>query len=99
MNQIVNKKMLRSSNPLKFYSDPGHGWLAVKKEDVELLNLEISPFSYQKGKTVYLEEDCDASKFLDAYFKYTEIDPQSYKCDERSCNGSSPIRGYEKYSK
>jgi len=46
---------------IKFYSDPGHGWGAVKRKVlVELGILEkITPFSYQKGQTVYLEGDCD----------------------------------------
>lgn len=53
----------------KFHSDPGHGWLAVKRQlliDLGILNT-ISHCSFQKGKTIYLEEDCDAPKFLAAY--------------------------------
>jgi hypothetical protein len=51
-----------------FHSDTGHGWLAVKRTEVEALGIatKISPFSYQKGKTVYLEEDVDAGLFLKA---------------------------------
>jgi len=51
----------------RFYNDPSHAWLAVKR--IELLRLgiinKISPYSYQKGKTVYLEEDDDARKFIE----------------------------------
>ena len=44
------------------HSDPGHGWLAVKLSEIKMLGIEtdISEFSYIKGKTAYLEEDCDA---------------------------------------
>ncbi len=53
---------------LKFYSDAGHGWLAVPRSKLHSLNIldKISEYSYQSksGKTVYLEEDCDATLFL-----------------------------------
>jgi hypothetical protein len=49
--------------------DAGHEWLAVKQN--ELVNLDIahkiSAYSYMKGGTVYLEGDCDAAVFIDAY--------------------------------
>ena len=53
----------------KFYSDPGHGWLEVDRDDLRELSLEdsISGFSYQDDSKVYLEEDCDASLFLREY--------------------------------
>ena len=51
---------------VKFYSDPGHGWGAVKIQKLYELGIadKISSFSYQKGGTVYLEEDCDMHQFL-----------------------------------
>ena len=51
-----------------FHSDSGHGWLAVKRGEIEKLGIadKISTFSYQKGKTVYLEEDTDLSTFKTA---------------------------------
>ncbi len=51
----------------KFYHDAGHGWLAVPIEEVRELNVKISQYSYIKGETVYLEEDCDAPLFMKAY--------------------------------
>jgi hypothetical protein len=53
---------------LNFYSDPSHGWLEVKRADLIALGIEddISGFSYQKGAKVYLEEDNDMSRFMDA---------------------------------
>jgi hypothetical protein len=52
----------------KFHSDGGHGWLAVKKTELQMLGIEstISEFSYQRGGTVYLEEDSDAPAFINA---------------------------------
>lgn len=54
--------------PIVFYSDPGHGWFAVKRADCEALGIleKISNYSYQRGQTVYLEEDCDASLYFAA---------------------------------
>jgi hypothetical protein len=51
-----------------FTSDPGHGWLHVKRSELARLNLldKVSSYSYQRGETVYLEEDCDASLFRQA---------------------------------
>jgi hypothetical protein len=50
----------------KFYSDPAHAWLAVKRKELIELGLEnpISSYSYQRGDTVYLEEDQDATLFI-----------------------------------
>ena len=52
-----------------FHTDPGHGWLAVPFKDIEALGVgdKISGYSYVKGKTAYLEEDCDAAVFINAY--------------------------------
>ena len=49
--------------------DAGHEWLAVRKSELEQLGIahQISAYSYQKGSTAYLEGDCDAARFLDAY--------------------------------
>jgi hypothetical protein len=80
----------------KFYSDAGHGWLAVKRKVLlEFLDAnQISTYSYQRGGTVYLEEDCDASLFLSkvrgAGYKY-EIEEKRSKTDR------SIIRSYESY--
>lgn len=52
-----------------FYSDPSHGWLKVQRKELVELGIEsqISGYSYQKGDAVYLEEDSDASQFIDAW--------------------------------
>jgi hypothetical protein len=53
-----------------FHVDPGHGWLEVDWTDLKALSLnptDFSRYSYRRGNTFYLEEDCDASKFAAAY--------------------------------
>lgn len=53
---------------LNFYSDPGHGWLAVPLKLLDQLGIldQISPYSYMRGRWAHLEEDCDLSLFMDA---------------------------------
>jgi hypothetical protein len=78
-----------------FHSDAGHGWIAVKRRELVELGIidKISSCSYQKGKTVYLEEDCDAGLFIQAMndkgtpFQYRE-----------SYVEYSPIRRYNHFS-
>jgi hypothetical protein len=80
---------------LKFYSDPGHGWVAVKRKIVYDMDLagKISPYSYQRGKTVYLEEDCDASLLVEALRERgIEI-----AVEESTTDRTSPIRSYERF--
>jgi hypothetical protein len=80
---------------VKFYQDPGHGWIAVKRNLLHDLNIQskITPYSYQKGQTVYLEEDCDAYLFVkEMKNRGIEVIPE-YK----TTNNSSPIRSYQSY--
>jgi len=81
---------------IKFYSDPGHGWGAVKRQKLHELGIahKITPYSYQKGNTVYLEEDCDLSTLVTALAtKGIVIDYENHSTDRRS-----PIRNYNRYS-
>jgi hypothetical protein len=80
----------------KFYEDPGHGWLAVKVLDLYKLGLSPSDFScysYWKGQTVYLEEDCDAPKFIEA-FKNAHLNRSAPIFQMIEHTGRSPIRTY-----
>jgi hypothetical protein len=46
----------------------GHGYYSVSKDDIRLVGLdpkEISGYSGMTLNRVYLEEDCDAGKFID----------------------------------
>lgn len=73
----------------KFYSDPGHGWLEVPMAEIDQLNLrpKISRYSYiSRRGNAYLEEDCDASVFIEAKkeigqtveFEYVNYDGQCF---------------------
>ena len=82
---------------LKFYTDPAHGWVAVKLHVLYDLGLieKVSPYSYIRGKTAYLEEDCDASLLIstlqDKNIVYT-ITEKNYPI--KLC----PIRSYDGYN-
>jgi hypothetical protein len=55
---------------IKFISDPGHGWLEVTTQACAAVGLtaqSFSRYSYRKGNTFYLEEDCDANVFMHAF--------------------------------
>jgi hypothetical protein len=80
---------------IKYYHDPGHGWLAVKRSLLieSGLEREISSFSYQKGQTVYLEEDDDAYKFEQAMKAKGYV----FDVEHRHTEKSSPIRNYACY--
>ena len=81
----------------KFYSDAGHGWLAVKRKDLDDLGIawDISQFSHEKGKSVYLEEDCDAPKFMSA----CKDRGLAIEIEEMPSVDRSPIRAYASYEK
>lgn len=81
----------------KSYSDPGHGWLAVKRAELNVLGIadKITRFSYQKGKTVYLEEDQDVTTFVQAFENKFGVKPTMI--EQSFTNSSSPIRSYESY--
>ena len=85
---------------VRYMSDPGHGWLAVKFSDLEALDIldKVSAYSYfriAKDNTVmvYLEEDCDMPIFTqaaaDAGWKVT--------IRESFSNKQSKIRNYASY--
>jgi hypothetical protein len=78
------------------HNDPGHGWLAVKRSELKELGIagKVTLYSYERGETVYLEEDCDATLFIDAHKAKHGADPE---IEDRYSNGSSPIRSYAAY--
>lgn len=78
----------------RFYTDAGHGWLAVKRNELKELGLlsKISSYSYEKGNTVYLEEDCDASLFIAA--KKAKGEEVAFV---ESHVSRSPIRSYNSF--
>ena len=78
-----------------FHNDAGHGWLAVKIDLLDHLGLvdRITNFSFIKGKTAYLEEDCDVSLFIAEYRnKIGEFVTTSMYYEK------SPVRSYQRYT-
>ncbi len=81
---------------ITYFNDGGHGWYSVKREKLKAMGIldKVSGFSYEKGKSVYLEEDCDASLFFNAL---TEEEKQSIKVIN-SYRDRSPVRNYSRFS-
>jgi hypothetical protein len=86
---------MNRSVKVKFYADPGHGWLAVKRDLLYKFNIadKISVYSYQRGETVYLEEDCDYTTFENAASQHGF----QLIVDQKYTNNRSPIRSYSNY--
>jgi len=58
------------NNTFTFYYDPGHAWLEVSQTDINDVGLndtDFSRYSYTDKQNLYLEEDCDAGIFINAY--------------------------------
>ena len=82
----------------RFYSDAGHGWIAVKISDCFLLGIahKITPYSYVRGLTAYLEEDCDMPMYIAAYKELTGSD--GIKHAHTDHGQSSIIRSYGRWN-
>jgi len=80
------------------YTDAGHGWLAIKVKDLFDVGAAylISPYSYIRGKTAYLEEDSDATEFIRKFRDKNGENSISIK--EKHTDKRSPIRSYQSYS-
>ena len=80
---------------LDFYEDPGHGWLAVPLELLDMVGLvdKVSTYSYIRGGLAHLEEDCDYSLFA-ATMRERDI---PFTVREHRCDGRSRIRSYSCY--
>ena len=78
------------------YTDPGHGWVKVPIARLVKLGIvdKITPYSYMRNETAYLEEDCDFSTYVGA-LKANGID---VKFKEKHTNKSSKIRSYRCFS-
>jgi hypothetical protein len=79
-----------------FYSDPGHGWLKVDRQELIDLGIaeSISPYSYQNRQDVYLEEDSDLTKFFNAYVEKNGVKPELTEVYQER----TPIRNYDRYT-
>lgn len=88
-----------------FFSDPGHGWLRVPTKDMlEIMGDDfklITRYSYtsrpkmnELPRYVYLEEDCDCSRFS----HQVEAKGATLEIKVKNSNSESSIRGYNKFS-
>ncbi len=98
MNLPTNHSKIAHKLVFNFHSDPGHGWLAVKKNLIRELGLvsEISKYSYMQGQSVYLEEDSDATKFLKRFQEVFGITARVKELESK--NRSSAIRSMNIFS-
>lgn len=89
---------IKNMATFKAYADSGHAWVAVKRSLLSELGVldKISRFSYQSktGQTIYLEEDCDAGLFVNAYKEKYNTAPRFV---EQFTNSRSPIRSYPQF--
>ena len=81
---------------LNYFTDPGHGWVSVKLQTLLDLGIhnKISTYSYTRGKTAYLEEDCD----LGVLFQACKDKDIKINLKEKHTNNRSPIRSYNPYT-
>ena len=77
--------------------DAGHAWLAVKAGELVSLGIahKITEYSYVKGGTVYLEEDCDAAEFIRAYTERHGVAPNT---KQGKYWDRQPCRSFARYS-
>ena len=79
----------------RYYTDPGHGWVKVPRSLLEVLDIEgkISRYSYARGESVYLEEDCDYGILV----KALENRGTKHSLARNHTNRSSKIRSYNSF--
>ena len=77
-----------------FHSDPSHGWLEVNLQELKDLGIaaKISGYSYVKGDRVFLEEDSDLTKFMQAKGLHQLPDDTCFVHKD-----TTPIRTYRRY--
>ena len=97
----VNKLGQTKDRKFIFHADPGHGWLGVKKTWLTDLGIadKITSYSYERGNMVYLEEDCDATTFHEAYKLFvgrTDLKFSDYTV-ESFVNHNHPIKSYTQF--
>lgn len=78
------------------YNDGGHGWLKVRKSDIENLGIndKITHYSYMRNDWAYLEEDCDAPLYVNALIAKYGKQP---KFRNHYCDRLSKIRTYQHF--
>lgn len=88
-----------------YFNDPGHGWVRVPLERIQLLGIEnaISNYSYRNGNKVFLEEDQDVSTYAKALQKYLGLSDEQFRplfnnsIKDHYTDRNSRIRNYNHY--
>lgn len=88
---------MRKSKTLNYFTDPDHGWVRVRRDDLifQTIANEVTSCSYQRGNYVYLEEDCD----LGLYYKELKARGYEIKWKSSHTDKRSKIRSYAPYVK
>ena len=79
----------------QYLQGSGHGWLEVPMTEIKNLGLtqKISAYSYRKGDSAFLEEDCDMSLFI----KAMNATGQEFNFNEVHTNYDSQVRNYSRF--
>tara|TARA_B110000483_G_scaffold238370_1_gene314869 strand:- start:892 stop:1254 length:363 start_codon:yes stop_codon:yes gene_type:complete len=79
-----------------YIQDAGHGWARVPKAEIAKAGVEdqITSYSFQKGKNVYLEQDADMQVFVAAR---TKQGLETKFSDYVNKSRPSRIRNYDPY--
>lgn len=82
---------------INYYTDPGHGWAACKMKTLQALGIadQVSHYSYARGRTAYLEEDCDFGLLINA-LRSAGVE---FQIVEKHTDRRHPIRSYDHYIK
>ena len=83
----------------RVYSDPGHAWVKVSKAFLATLigrdwRQTFTPFSYERGEYVYLEEDKDAARLVH-WCRANSIEPVFKEASTGAATKYSRIRNYQ----
>lgn len=82
----------------RFINDPGHGWLEVPVSELAAYGVSsaVSRYSYvdRKSGYAYLEEDCDAPLFLEAFRARNGM---AAPIRETYCHGRAFVRDLASY--
>ena len=90
-DKVIDRE--RDQLPYKWIVDIGHAWLQVSKREYELNGFQASTHSYQDETYVYLEEDVDATRYLNLY------QPNPTEIPEVIYEGLCPVRQMPRISK
>jgi hypothetical protein len=83
---------------VEWHSDAGHGWLKVPHELVEPVAHLVTSYSYRDAAYAYLEEDCDATRFIQHYESIGGVqDVNFYAFPDRHDGMNSPIRNKARF--